>query len=384
MKGLNVNDQVDFLTNCIKNIFKNFVPNKLITIKEKDAPWITPEIKRILPEKTKEYKKYVKSGRNEVYANLLRNITNKCSSLIHKTKVNYYTSLGNKLNDPTIGSKKYWSILNKFIKRQKIPSIPPINEGDLFITNISDKASLFNNYFAKQCTLINTPSVLPGFKYSTNYRIESINFTPENIVSLIRNLNPNKAHGWDGVSARMLKICDKSIVPPLLIIFKNSLETGIFPSTWKKENIVPVHKKQEKTLIKNYRPISLLPIMGKLLEKCIYDSIYSYFEKNEKKWIIFFCQSGFRKNDSCVSQLLAITHEIFSGFNSSPSRETRGIFLDISKAFDKVWHKGLLFKLKTYGIQGQLLKLIKNFLTDRLQKVVLSGQSSDWKSIFFY
>ena len=109
---------------------------------------------------------------------------------------------------------------------------------------------------------------MPGFKYSTNHRIESINFTPENI-SLIRNLNPNKAHGWDGVSARMLKICDKSIVPPLLNIFKNSLETGTFPSTWKKANIVPVHKKQEKTLIKNYRPISLLPIMGKLLEKCI-------------------------------------------------------------------------------------------------------------------
>ena len=72
---------------------------------------------------------------------------------------------------------------------------------------------------------------------------------------------------------------------------------------------------------------------------------------------------------------------IFNGFNSSPSRETRGIFLDKSKAFDKVWHKGLLFKLKTYGIQGQLLKLIKTFLTDMLQRFVLSGQSSDWKSI---
>ena len=127
------------------------------------------------------------------------------------------------------------------------------------------------------------------------------------------------------------KYCDKSIVPPLFVIFKNSLETGIFPSTWKNANIVPVHKKQEKTVIKNYRPISLLPIMEKLLEKCIYDSIYSYFEKNG---LFSSSQSGFRKNDSCVSQLLAITHAIFSGFNSSPSRETSRIFLDISKAFD--------------------------------------------------
>ena len=118
--------------------------------------------------------------------------------------------------------------------------------------------------------------------------------------------------------------------------------------------------------------------MGKLLEKCFDDTIYSYFEKNG---LFSSRQSGFRKNDSCVSQLLAIALKIFCGFNSSPSRETRGIFLDISKAFDKVWHKGLLLKLKTCGIQGQLLKLIKAFLTDRLQRVVHSGKSSDWKSI---
>ena len=74
----------------------------------------------------------------------------------------------------------------------------------------------------------------------------NINFTPENIISLIRNLNPNKAHGWDGVSARMLKICDKSIVPPLLIIFKNSLETGTFPSTWKKQILFLFTKNKKK------------------------------------------------------------------------------------------------------------------------------------------
>ena len=108
--------------------------------------------------------------------------------------------------------------------------------------------------------------------------------------------------------------------------------------------------------------------MGKFLEKCIYDNIYSYFETNG---LFSPSKSGFRKNDSCISQLLAITHNIFQCFDASPSQETRGIFLDISKAFDRVWHEGLLFKLKTFGIRGQLLILIKDFLSDRLQKVVL-------------
>ena len=90
---------------------------------------------------------------------------------------------------------------------------------------------------------------------------------------------------------------------------------------------------------------------------------------------------GFRKNDSCISQLLSITHEIFKGFDANPPLDTCGVFLDISKAFDKVWHEGLIFKLQSYGISGCLLSLLKDFLSDRLQRVVINGQSSTWESI---
>ena len=116
----------------------------------------------------------------------------------------------------------------------------------------------------------------------------------------------------------------------------------MYPNLWKEANVIPIHKKDSKNLLKNYRPISLLPICGKIFEKCIYNSIYSYFENNN---LFSPYQSGFRKQDSCVSQLLAITHKIFNNFNASPSLETRGVFLDISKAFDTVWHEGLFFKL---------------------------------------
>ena len=231
----------------------------------------------------------------------------KNAALIKSTKTSYLSSLGNKLNDPNIGPKKYWSILNKFMNKRKAPIIPPIRQGT-FVTTVAEKVSLFNNLFANQCTLINTSSSLPNFEFITNSYLDTVDFSYEDILLFIRNLNPNKVHGWDEIFARMLKICDENVVPPLLIIFKTALASGTFPISWKKENIVPILKKQEKALVKNYRPISLLSILGKFLEKYIYNCIYSYFETNA---LFSPCQSGFRKNDSCTSQLLVITHEIF-------------------------------------------------------------------------
>ena len=92
-------------------------------------------------------------------------------------------------------------------------------------------------------------------------------------------------------------------------------------------------------------------------------------------------QSGFRPSDSCINQLIAITHEIFEAFDCNSTLEVRSVFLDISKAFDKVWHKGLLYKLKCMGISGEIYKLFENYLSGRFQRVVLNGQTSSWRPI---
>ena len=92
-------------------------------------------------------------------------------------------------------------------------------------------------------------------------------------------------------------------------------------------------------------------------------------------------QSGFRPSDSCVNQLIAITHEILKAFDCNPSLEVRSVFLDISKAFDKVWHEGLLYKLKSMGISGELCNLLENYLSDRFQRVLLNRQASSWRPV---
>ena len=111
---------------------------------------------------------------------------------------------------------------------------------------------------------------------------------------------------------------------------------------WKLANVTPIFKKENKQLVKNYRPISLLPICGKILEKLIFNSLYFYLSSNN---LITANQSGFRPGDSCSNQLLFLVNEIHKAFEDPKSLELRAVFLDISKAFDKVWHEGLLFKL---------------------------------------
>ena len=110
----------------------------------------------------------------------------------------------------------------------------------------------------------------------------------------------------------------------------------------------------------------------------MFDALYEYLCVNQ---LLTPNQSGFRPGDSTVNQLLSITHQIYSAFEEFPSRETRAVFLDISKAFDKVWRDGLLFKLRNYGISGFLFTIIKDFPANRQQRVVFNGKSSYWSSI---
>ena len=191
-------------------------------------------------------------------------------------------------------------------------------------------------------------------------------------------MNPNKATGSDDISGQMLLICDDTVVLPLLIIFRSILETSIYPDQWKLANVVPIYKKEDKQLVKNYRPISLLPICGKIFEKLVFDSLYSYLVANN---LITKNQSGFVPKDSCTNQLLFLINEIHEAFEDPKSLEVRAVFLDISKAFDKVWHEGLLFKLEQNGVSGKLLNFFKSYLSNRKQRVVINGFYSEFADI---
>ena len=283
-----------------------------------------------------------------------------------------------KLADSNTSSKSYWTILNRLLYNKKLPTIPPLFVNGKMVSDFCKKANIFNNFFASICTPMDNTSCLPSFSYRTGSRIKSFQVTENDILAIIKSLDPNKAHGCDNISIKMIKICSQSLILPLKIIIEHSLKKGKFPKISKKANVVPVYKKEDKMLVKNYRPISLLPIFGKMFEGTIYNSLFNYFQSNR---LFTPSQSGFLPGDLCIAQLLSIIHEIQTAFDENPTVDVRGVFLDISKAFDKVWHDGVIFKLKSYGVEDELLSLLKNYLENRELRVALNGQKTVWRKI---
>ena len=196
-------------------------------------------IKSKIEAKNKLYQEYVKKGRQETDFCALEESVRNLNDLILQTKTSYYENLGRKLNDPTLQSKTYWSILKGFYNGKRVPVIPPLLVNNKFVTNFKAKANIFNNFFSKQCTPLANRNKLPESQvYLTNSRINSVPFSDDLVIYIIRNLNVNKAYGHDDISIRMIKMCDESLLRPISKIFRNSLNSCIYPSTWKEANVI--------------------------------------------------------------------------------------------------------------------------------------------------
>ena len=372
------NLQVKTLNETLLNIFSNFIPNKTITVWPRQAPWITQPIKNFIRKKNRAYKSFIRNGQPEDRLEAIINMIAHGSKLIEDAKEKYLTKIGRTVSHPETGKKLYWSLINKILNKAKIPIIPPLIENDIFVLDFTAKAEIFNDYFIQQCTTIDTGSELPPPSVPNTSLLTGFSMSDEKILNIIRSLNPNKAHGWDNISVRMIKICDDAVLLPLRLIFESCMTQGVFPQVWEQANVVPIHKKNSKSLKNNYLPISLLPIFGKILEKLIFDSLYHHLDTNS---LLNQNQSGFRTGDSTVNQLLSIVNSIFSAFDCNPTLDVRSVYLDISKAFDRVWHQGLIYKLNQFGVSGKLLILIQSFLNDRKQRTVLNGKTSTWGNV---
>ena len=133
----------------------------------------------------------------------------------------------------------------------KIPVIPLLLVYENFVSDFNKKANLFNDLFVSICTPSKNASTLPYLPYKTNGRIDSFHAAEKDIFLIIKPLEPTKAHWSDNSSVRMTKICNESVTILLKVIFKESLKNGVFPEVWKKANVVPVHKNEDKRLVKN-------------------------------------------------------------------------------------------------------------------------------------
>jgi hypothetical protein len=195
----------------------------------------------------------------------------------------------------------------------------------------------------------------------------------------IPHQHPHKATGSDEIPARLLKETARIITPSICKLFNKSLQQGTVPQAhaqdWKLANVVPIYKKGDKEYTKNYRPISLLPIISKVLERCIFINIRQHFSR-----IIYDHQHGFLQGKSCVTNLLEALDYV--GACLDKGGQVDMVYLDMSKAFDRINHKRLTQKLANSGIGGNLLKWFQSYLTDRRQRVTVLGVTSNYQSLY--
>ena len=182
----------------------------------------------------------------------------------------------------------------------------------------------------------------------------------EEVSKFIKNLEYNKAPGSDGISSYMIKKTINVITPRLVTLFNCCITKGIFPDALKIAQVVPLHKGGEKNNPTNYRPISLLPQFGKLLEKIIKKRLTYFLDEND---IITQHQFGFRESHSTELAIASIHNALLENLDNNSITCT--VFLDLAKAFDSVDHEILLRKLEKYGIRGVALKLMRSYLVDR-------------------
>ena len=186
-------------------------------------------------------------------------------------------------------------------------------------------------------------------------------------------MDASKATGPDGIAPRLLREAGQSIVPSLTRLINLSLTLAKVPKSWKTANVIPLFKKGEKSDITNYRPVSLLPSVSKILERIVFKSVYNYIKDNH---LLSPHQSGFQCGDSTINQLSFLYHTFCEALDHK--KEVRIVFCDISKAFDRVWHDGLLYKIKKFGIAGNLLNWFTDYLSERYQRVIIRGQESNF------
>ena len=379
----------DFTTTLDK-LVQECIPAKLIRGKS-SLPWITQEIKRLIRKRDSLYRKFKRSGDSDIKTKFqtLRQQIKK------KIKDSYQAYLENLLGlndeDSKCDSKKLFSFLKN--SRCDQQGIPPLKHDNILYSDTKTKANLFNQQFNSVFTPKEPLSLsrlasmrvqdlkkagglpsdtTPDSLQDSATNMPEINISENGLIKLLQNLKPGKAAGPDKLKPLLLRELREEIAPIIQIIFDRSLKTGKLPADWMKANVMPVFKKGDKSLAANYRPISLTCILCKVLEHILASNIVKHLDG---QGILYDLQHGFREKRSCETQLIMLIEDLAR--NASVGKQTDIILLDFSKAFDKVNHSKLLWKLHQYGFRGHVLNWVRAFLGSRSQRVVIEGEESE-------
>ena len=270
--------------------------------------------------------------------------------------------------------KRFWSYIKA--KKQESTGVAPLKNIDGFIHSSSQsKAEILNAQFQSVFTVEDLSS-MPDKGPSPYASMEDIKFNTKGVHKQLTQLNTHKATGPDNIPTAILRLAADELAPVLTRFYQYSYDHGTVPQDWRDAHIVPVFKKGERHQPANYRPVSLTSVASKIMEHIIHSSIMRFYDSHK---ILHDCQHGFRAKRSCETQLIGTLHSIARRLKGRNQVDV--VQLDFSKAFDKVPHQRLMYKLQYYGVRGNTATWIQSFLSNRKQKVLLEGEMSSEKDV---
>ena len=286
-------------------------------------------------------------------------------------KVEHFSTM---CHDSGSKPRKIWQQLNTVLGRKVQSCVTSLTCENGTLTKATDIVNEFSRHFRASIT---PPPAAPPL--GLNPVATSFHFSPidaDVVCNLLSTLEERKATGLDNISSRLLRTVAPAISESLASLFNACLSLGQFPSEWKCTNITPVPKSEDKHLAKNYRPVSVLPVLAKVFESIVHHQLYEYFDSND---LLNSAQSGFRPSHNTQDVVLKTIDDWRIALDNGNFVGT--VMIGLSKAFDTIDHSILLGKLSAYGVKGTELAWFTDYLRERRQRVVLNGVNSDWSDV---
>ena len=369
-----VNAATKHFTTELKNVFDQHAPLIEKRVKDRQCKWLTTEIKREMNKRDMLHRKAQKSRKLNDKV-MYKKARNSCNNKIRKAKATYHREL---INENLTNPKKFWKAIKAVFptKSKIVNTLSPK-------TDSKSAVEKFSYFFKTVVSSLKSKSIpLMDFTWSFitpfNPRTKAT-FKVEYVSKLfvekeLRKLKRDKATGIDDLPPGMLKDCALLISKPLCHIINLSIKTSTVPTIWKVAKITPTFKSGNSSLPENYRPISVLPVLSKILEKAMHNELINYLEQEN---LLNDCQYGFRSKRSTklASTLFCdnIRREMDGG------KLVGAIYIDLSKAFDTIGHALLLKKLQSYGVHGNELTWFTDYLFNRSQLVDMNNVCSDYE-----
>ena len=340
----------------------------LCEFKPRKTDWMTGDILREVRRRRRLWKKARNGGSKEEYEDAAKKVKN----LIRSAKRN----MEKKLAHDKEGNKKHFFSYVKKKTKSKAGTGPIVNSTGDLLTDEKDMATELNQYFSSVFTREDTTNIPEPPTMPTRSKLTSSFITSQKVRKKIQKLKAHSAAGPDAITPRLLQQCVDQLSPVLATIFRKSLDQGQVPEEWRTATVIPIFKKGSKSSSANYRPVSLTCVSCKIMESIVKDDIMAHLKRNK---LIKSSQHGFMRGKSTTTNLLEFLDKLSEA--TDKGIDTDVVYLDFAKAFDKVPRERLLRKVAAHGIVGKVGNWIREWLSNRRQRVSVNGKLSGWQRV---